>query len=69
VKTHTADPVPFAVRGAMFPLRGTELEHREAVRRHGRDGCRRLTEREVKKGTSGIIDGVDFLPMILKKAV
>jgi 2,3-bisphosphoglycerate-independent phosphoglycerate mutase len=32
VKTHTADPVPFAVRGATFPLRGTELEHREAVR-------------------------------------
>jgi len=32
VKTHTTDPVPFAVRGATFPLRGTGLEHHEVVR-------------------------------------
>jgi 2,3-bisphosphoglycerate-independent phosphoglycerate mutase len=100
LKTHTADPVPFAVRGATcdvsirkrststtewceFSRKGTELEHcevrgspsgersssdakrRESVRRLGRDGCSRLTEREAAKGSFGILDGVDFLRTIL----
>jgi 2,3-bisphosphoglycerate-independent phosphoglycerate mutase len=81
VKTHTADPVPFAV--ATFPPRGTELEHREvrgspsgersssdakrreAVRVLRTDGCRRLTEREAAGGAYGTLEGVDFLAMIL----
>jgi 2,3-bisphosphoglycerate-independent phosphoglycerate mutase len=65
LKTHTADPVPFAVRGATFPLKGMELEHREAVRVLRKDGCRRLTEREAAKGSFGTLEGVEFLPAIL----
>jgi 2,3-bisphosphoglycerate-independent phosphoglycerate mutase len=51
VKTHTADPVPFVVRGL------------------GRDGTGRLTEREGARGGYGTIKGVDFLPLLLKRAV
>jgi len=47
VKTHTPDPVPFAVMG---------LE---------RDRCRRLTEREGAKGAYGLVEGVDFLGLVL----
>jgi 2,3-bisphosphoglycerate-independent phosphoglycerate mutase len=67
VKTHTADPVPFVVRGATFPLKGTELEHREAVRGIGTDGCRRLTEREAAKGSLGLREAVDLLPMLVSR--
>ncbi|HXW98367.1 MAG TPA: cofactor-independent phosphoglycerate mutase [Methanomicrobiales archaeon] len=54
VKTHTADPVPFAVLGATFPLKGTELERREvrgspSGERSSSDAERREASRALKK--------------------
>ena len=46
VKTHTRDPVPFAVRGKLH------------------DSCRYYSEREAKSGSYGVMDAVDFLPML-----
>jgi 2,3-bisphosphoglycerate-independent phosphoglycerate mutase len=48
VKTHTPDPVPFAIRGLL------------------RDGSMRLTEREGARGSLGLIEGTDLLPLILR---
>jgi 2,3-bisphosphoglycerate-independent phosphoglycerate mutase len=47
VKTHTAEPVPFVVRGI------------------GSDGCSRLTEAACRKGSLGIVEAVELLPMLL----
>ena len=46
IKTHSRDPVPFAVLGKM------------------RDSCRSYSEREAKSGGYGVMDAVDFLPML-----
>ena len=46
VKTHTRDPVPFAVRGKLH------------------DSCRYFSEREAKFGVYGVMDALDFLPML-----
>jgi 2,3-bisphosphoglycerate-independent phosphoglycerate mutase len=48
LKTHTSDPVPFAVRGI------------------GTDGSRRLTEAECRKGSLGLVDAVELLPMLFR---
>jgi 2,3-bisphosphoglycerate-independent phosphoglycerate mutase len=50
VKTHTADPVPFAVRGL------------------GKDGTRRLTEKEAARGSLGTREAGNLLPFILGKS-
>ncbi|MDD1654579.1 MAG: cofactor-independent phosphoglycerate mutase [Methanomicrobiales archaeon] len=47
LRTHTADPVPFAVRGL------------------SRDSIGRLTEREAAKGSFGLRNGMDLLPLML----
>jgi 2,3-bisphosphoglycerate-independent phosphoglycerate mutase len=47
LRTHTADPVPFAVLGK------------------GIDTCGSYSEKEAAKGSFGIMEAVDFLPMIL----
>ena len=49
VKTHTADPVPFAVRGI------------------GVDGSQRLTEAECRKGSLGLVDAGELLPMLFRQ--
>jgi 2,3-bisphosphoglycerate-independent phosphoglycerate mutase len=48
VKTHTADPVPFAVRGI------------------GVDASQRLTEAECRKGSLGLVDASELLPMLFR---
>ncbi|MBN1194668.1 MAG: cofactor-independent phosphoglycerate mutase [Methanomicrobiaceae archaeon] len=49
LKTHTSDPVPFAVRGL------------------GRDGTIAYSEEEARKGSFGLMDAVDFLPLLTGK--
>jgi len=49
LKTHTADPVPFAVRGI------------------GVDGSQRLTEAECRKGSLGLLDARELLPLLLRE--
>jgi 2,3-bisphosphoglycerate-independent phosphoglycerate mutase len=46
VKTHTRNPVPFAVRGKLH------------------DSCRCYSEREAVSGGYGVMEAVDFLPML-----
>ena len=49
LKTHTADPVPFAVRGI------------------GVDGSQRLTEAGCRKGSLGLLDARELLPLLLRE--
>jgi 2,3-bisphosphoglycerate-independent phosphoglycerate mutase len=49
LKTHTADPVPFAVRGL------------------GRDDTIAYSEEEARKGSFGLMDAADFLPLLTGK--
>ncbi len=49
IRTHTTDPVPFAVLG------------------RGRDTARAFTEREAARGSFGVMQARDFLPMLISK--
>jgi 2,3-bisphosphoglycerate-independent phosphoglycerate mutase len=49
LKTHTADPVPFAVRGL------------------GTDDTIAYSEEEARKGSFGLMDAADFLPLLTGK--
>ena len=50
LRTHSRDPVPFAILGA------------------GKDGCRSFCEREAACGSLGVLDGPEFLPLLLDGA-
>ncbi|HMA05153.1 MAG TPA: cofactor-independent phosphoglycerate mutase [Methanomicrobiales archaeon] len=81
LKTHTADPVPFAVRGATCDVsigkrsksttKWCEFPPRGTEQEHRetvrlrRDGCNRLTEREAARGGLGLLEAGSFLPMLL----
>jgi 2,3-bisphosphoglycerate-independent phosphoglycerate mutase len=56
-KTHTADPVPFAVRGM----------GEGGGRQTGGTGCRRLTEAECRRGSLGLLPAADLLPMMFRR--
>ncbi|KQC03152.1 MAG: phosphoglycerate mutase [Methanoculleus sp. SDB] len=49
LKTHTGDPVPFAVRGL------------------GRDDTSAYSEKDARKGSFGLMDAMDFLPVLTGK--